>query len=131
MQVSGVADLILRSLDYSMVPGMISLNNSFFFIAAQYGRYRILELLYLRLPLLGARARPILDRRRPRARRLLEHLVGILIGELDSLQLRSEGSDFPENIFLEFLYHIISSCGLCLRVLNDQLLIPLKLRLNP
>jgi hypothetical protein len=72
-----------------------------------------------------------MERRRPRARGLLEHLIGSLIGDLDSLQLISEGSDLPENIFLEFLYYIIRSRGLCLTGLHDQLLIPLKLRLNP
>ena len=54
---------------------------------------------------------------------LLEHLVGSLIGHLDCLEFRSEGSDFPENIFLELLKGIIGSRSLCLRVLHDQLLI--------
>ena len=61
MQVSGVADLTLRPFDTSMTPRMISFVIAFFVIADQHGRYRILEFLHLRLPLLGARARPILD----------------------------------------------------------------------
>ena len=61
MQVSGVANLTLRPFDASMTPSMISFVNAFFIIAAQDGRIRILEFLHLRLPLLGARARPILD----------------------------------------------------------------------
>ena len=54
---------------------------------------------------------------------LLEHLVGSLIGDLDCLQLRSEGSDFPENIFLQLLKGIIDSRGLCLRGPHDLLII--------
>ena len=65
MQVSGVADLTLRPFDASMTPRMISFVNAFFVIADHHGRYRILEFLHLRLPLLGARARAILDRGRP------------------------------------------------------------------
>jgi hypothetical protein len=54
---------------------------------------------------------------------LLEHLVGSLIGYLDCLQLRGEGSDFPENIFLQLLKGVIASRSLCLRGPHDQLLI--------